>query len=232
MSNPVTPSSQDPVSQQTQVDLMKEEQEWTEKHWTILEASIRVFSEKGFGASKTSEIAKEAGVSEGTIFNYFKTKKDLLVSLLIPLFVKFFRPMLLNSVEKIARNRKGKDIQTVLEEIAKDRITLGQNNLSLLKTVAAEAAFHPELLNPIREKVMPQVVQWGTDFIEKEVKKGVFREVDPLTTFRIFMSMIAGYVALRNIYPEIFGQETEDVEIQRMVDIILHGITADKRSGE
>ncbi len=49
-----------------------------EKEQRILEAAIAVFSEKGFSAATTSEIAKNAGVAEGTIFRYFKTKKDIL----------------------------------------------------------------------------------------------------------------------------------------------------------
>jgi hypothetical protein len=138
--------------------------------------------------------------------------------------------MILNSVEKISKNRKNKEIRQVLEEILKDRITLGQNNLSLIKTVAAEAAFHPELLDPIREKVMPQVVNWGSSLIQEEITKGVFREVDPVTSFRILMSMVAGYVALRNIYPEIFGKESEEEEIRRMVDTFLHGVTSSSDS--
>lgn len=203
---------------------LEAEEELTEKHWKILEATIRVFSEKGFGASRTSEIAKEAGVAEGTIFNYFKTKKDLLVGLLIPLFVKFFRPFVLSSVQKIFDSRNGREVQDVLQDIAKDRITLAQKNLPLIKTVAAEAAFHPELLDPIREKLMPQVVQIGTQFVKEEIDKGTFREVDALSTFRVYMSMIAGYIALRNVFPEIFGKEPEDTEVSRMIDIFLNGI--------
>ena len=45
-----------------------------EKEEKILKSAIKIFSEKGFSASTTSEIAKDAGVAEGTIFRYFKTK--------------------------------------------------------------------------------------------------------------------------------------------------------------
>lgn len=41
----------------------------------VLKAAVKIFSEKGYSAATTSEIAKEAGVAEGTIFRYFKTKK-------------------------------------------------------------------------------------------------------------------------------------------------------------
>jgi len=47
----------------------------------ILQASIEVFSRKGFFGSKVSEIARASGVADGTIYIYFKSKDDLLISL-------------------------------------------------------------------------------------------------------------------------------------------------------
>src|SRR5262245_55757880 len=51
------------------------------KRERILEAAVRVFAEKGFYGAKVSEIAREAGVADGTIYLYFKSKDDLLISL-------------------------------------------------------------------------------------------------------------------------------------------------------
>lgn len=209
-----------------QVNSNLETEELSEKHWQILDAAVRVFSEKGFSASRTSEIAKEAGVSEGTIFNYFKTKKDLLIGLLLPLVAKFFRPIVLRSVEKIFKNPGNLPIEEVLQALAKDRLELAQKNLPLLKTVAAEALFHPELLAPLKQKMMPQVVETGTTFINEQIEKGTFRDVDPTSAFRILMSIMVGYLVLRNTYPEAFDKETEEIEIRRLVDIYLNGVKA------
>ncbi|MHB8066249.1 MAG: TetR/AcrR family transcriptional regulator, partial [Ruminiclostridium sp.] len=49
-----------------------------DKEKRILEAAIQISNEKGFSSATTSEIAKRAGVAEGTIFRYFKTKHDIL----------------------------------------------------------------------------------------------------------------------------------------------------------
>ncbi|HET7657090.1 MAG TPA: helix-turn-helix domain-containing protein, partial [Bacillales bacterium] len=78
-----------------------QEEELTEKQWRILESATKVFAEKGFEKSRTADIAKAAGVAEGTIFRYFKSKKDLLLGLVVPLITKFFRPLAFRSVEKI-----------------------------------------------------------------------------------------------------------------------------------
>lgn len=47
----------------------------------ILRAAIKIFSQKGFFTSKVSDIARSAGVADGTIYLYFKNKDDLLISL-------------------------------------------------------------------------------------------------------------------------------------------------------
>jgi AcrR family transcriptional regulator len=47
----------------------------------IIEAAARVFARKGFERATTREIALEADVSEGTIYNYFASKQQLLVEL-------------------------------------------------------------------------------------------------------------------------------------------------------
>ena len=49
-----------------------------DKRHRILEAAVKVFAEQGFFQSTISQIAKEAGVADGTIYLYFKNKDDIL----------------------------------------------------------------------------------------------------------------------------------------------------------
>ena len=52
-----------------------------DKRDRILKAAVKVFARKGFYASRVSEIARAAGVADGTIYLYFKSKDELLTSL-------------------------------------------------------------------------------------------------------------------------------------------------------
>ncbi|HEY5907770.1 MAG TPA: TetR/AcrR family transcriptional regulator [Vicinamibacteria bacterium] len=52
-----------------------------DKRGRILQAAVKVFARKGYFAARVSEIAKKAGVADGTIYLYFRSKEDLLVSL-------------------------------------------------------------------------------------------------------------------------------------------------------
>ena len=52
-----------------------------EKPQQIIEAAVRVFARKGYYNSRVSDIAREAGIAAGTIYLYFRTKDDILVTL-------------------------------------------------------------------------------------------------------------------------------------------------------
>jgi len=52
-----------------------------DKKEEILKTALKLFVEFGFHATPTSKIAKEAGVANGTLFHYYKTKDDLILAL-------------------------------------------------------------------------------------------------------------------------------------------------------
>ena len=52
-----------------------------DKRNAILDGATRLFAERGLAAAPTSEISERAGVAEGTLFTYFKTKDDLINAL-------------------------------------------------------------------------------------------------------------------------------------------------------
>src|ERR1700720_4623462 len=52
-----------------------------DKRNAILDAATRLFAERGLTAAPTSEISSAAGVAEGTLFTYFKTKDELINAL-------------------------------------------------------------------------------------------------------------------------------------------------------
>jgi TetR/AcrR family fatty acid metabolism transcriptional regulator len=52
-----------------------------QKRRSIIEAAVKVFAQKGFYNAKVTDVAKQAGVADGTIYLYFKNKDDLLISL-------------------------------------------------------------------------------------------------------------------------------------------------------
>ena len=52
-----------------------------DKKQLILGTALNLFAENGFHGTATSKIASEAGIANGTLFNYFKTKEELIVAI-------------------------------------------------------------------------------------------------------------------------------------------------------
>jgi AcrR family transcriptional regulator len=83
----------------------------------IVGAAMRVFAEKGFRRATTREVARAAGVSEGTIYNYFEDKDALLLAILDRL----------NETERRAEDFEqgmSTDFREFLEEYLRRRISL------------------------------------------------------------------------------------------------------------
>jgi len=195
-----------------------------EKKLKILEAAIKVFSEKGFEGSRTSEIAKEANVAEGTIFKYFKTKKDILLSLLLPLTLKFIKPFAMKSAEEILNKGKDEPVDEVLKNLLLDRLHLVKKNMPLVKTVVIESLYHEELLVPIKEKLAPQVLELLDGYVNYHKEKGDFKDYDTRFITRTIMSMLLGYVVLSSAFPEFFSLDEEEKEIENIVNVLINGI--------
>lgn len=79
----------------------------------IIEAGLKLISEKGYYKTNTAEIAKEAGVSTGIVYQYFKDKKDILIYAVKIYFDKIFEPieLMLKKIKQVS------DIDFVLKEL-------------------------------------------------------------------------------------------------------------------
>jgi len=60
---------------------VKSERKIIDRRAVILDAALRTFVKRGYPETKVAEIACEAGVAEGTLYNYFASKEDLLLAL-------------------------------------------------------------------------------------------------------------------------------------------------------
>jgi TetR/AcrR family transcriptional regulator, fatty acid metabolism regulator protein len=91
-----------------------------DKPQQIIDAAIRVFARTGYYSSRVSDIAREAGIASGTIYLYFKTKEEILVTLFrekMAEFVAFMRREIADEPDPETRLRRLVRLHfTVLEQ--------------------------------------------------------------------------------------------------------------------
>jgi len=75
----------------------------------IIDAAIRVFARTGYFNSRVSDIAREAGIASGTIYLYFKTKDEILVTLFrekMAAWVEHVRGQIAGEPDPVAKLRR------------------------------------------------------------------------------------------------------------------------------
>lgn len=199
-----------------------------DKQEEILSAAVTVFAEKGFSASTTSEVAKAAGVAEGTIFRYFRTKKDLLTAIVARFVSTIAGNLVMNGVEKIVADSGGKDLREVLKELLLDRVRLVRRMMPVFQVVIVEVLYHEEIRKVMYENVFlraQNTVQPLFDRLEAEgaLRKGLSRD----TVMRTILGAFVG-VIIQSMLVQMDDVSFER-EADRTIDLIYHGIIS---SGE
>jgi AcrR family transcriptional regulator len=198
-----------------------------EKEKRILESATNIFAQKGFHKTSTSEIAKAAKVAEGTIFRYFKTKKDILRNIMIQLINTLSGKFVFESIENIIENSEDKELKVILKEIILDRYKLANKIYPMARVVFAESLFHEELRVAIYENIIKRVIEVYAVFHRKMQEKGKIRqEVDSDIAIRSIIANIVIFIAQRKLYRDMFEFKDEDLEkdMDQLIDIIIRGI--------
>lgn len=184
----------------------------------ILESAIKIFSQKGFSGSTTKEIAHEAGVSEATIFRYFETKKDLLLSLLSPAMVK--------SITELFFDIHGKSLNEVLKNFLSGSTHAIDQNENLLKIILYEACFHPDIKNIVFNDIVQKKTKLLQTYFSNQLAEGDFNEdVDPATATQALIGMLVGFMIFKYAFrTEPVEDVNDDKVIDDIVRIFLYGI--------
>ena len=154
-----------------------EEADYPKGKKKIMQAAVEMISTKGYNGTSTLQIAEHAGLSQATLFKYFKTKVDLLTAILHPvvpgLFGSFFEGLLAfetteEKVHYLVHNRmaylkKNRALmKIILQEIFSNK-KLRKEQLYIWNTLQDKLlVLHKELIKDSRvnpELTIPQMVR-------------------------------------------------------------------------
>ncbi|WP_053217463.1 TetR/AcrR family transcriptional regulator [Virgibacillus senegalensis] len=198
----------------------------TEKQAHILAAAIEIFAEKGYAATATSEIAKRAGVAEGTIFRHYPAKKDLLLAIVKPGVLKFAVPVFASNMVEHIFNREFDGFEDLLSVFIYNRLDFARQNVAILRIVLQEFAFHPEIKKTVEESFLEQVYPKIKETITGFQKAGRLKQMPLKTMVRCIVSPILGFIITRFILnPD--AEWDEEQEVDNIISFIMKGIEAE-----
>jgi AcrR family transcriptional regulator len=193
--------------------------DYPDKEVRILNAAINTFSEKGFERTKTKEIAKMAGVAEGTIFRYFPTK-DAILERMVPLLFKIMQPRIEMPIKNIIEDTKGEPVDVIYTTIILDRIKLIRDNERFLLSVLPALIHRAPLMNQFKERILPIIKKYLTQVLDAAKARGEIREdVDP----EIAMDQFVGFIVA---YCYISGYEDEEKiegDVRTFINFVMKG---------
>lgn len=200
----------------------------TNRKEAILKAAVKLFSEKGYSATTTSEIAKEAGVAEGTIFRYFKTKKDILTGVVIEVIQVFGEEFITEKLFRLIRDNKDKSQREILKLIIKDRLQLISDHKEEVHIILSEAKYHQDIRDAFIKNIIQRALNMSEQYINTGIEKGDFREVSVPVVVRSLMGIVAAYVFQEEIFPGMIDMN-QDSQIDEIIDLIFYGVLKERK---
>ncbi|PJI08731.1 MULTISPECIES: TetR/AcrR family transcriptional regulator [Clostridium] len=190
----------------------------------IMEAAIKIFSEKGYNAATTSEISKEAGIAEGTLFRYFKNKKALLAKIIMFSSKVIGKSIITDRLNKIIEKNKDKDIKEILKLIILDRIDLLEKNKKIFKIVVTEIQYQEDLKEAFVNNIIFAVKDMAYGYIEHNAEiKEKLKDLDLMVVGRTLIGSVIMLVMQEEFFPNLIKVDRE-VQVEQMVEMFLHGL--------
>lgn len=189
-----------------------------EKYRNILEAAVRVFARKGFYHAKVSEIAREAGVADGTIYLYFQNKDDILINLFE------------DEMKRIIDNMRGEidaesDPLEKIRRFALAHLALVESNKDLAEIIQVEIRQSAKFMKEYRnEKFYEYLDLIGTIVAEGQTQGVIRADVDPGIVKRAFF----GALDEMSRFWVLSSKRKYDIRAaaREISDLFIRGITA------
>lgn len=181
----------------------------------VIIAAVKLFSDQGFNGTSTAQISELSGMSEATIFKYFKTKRGLLEAIINPLMDDLIPSYGQEFIQK--RVPKNQNFEQTIHFIVNDRLTFIYNNRLILQILMSEVLVNDELLNRLRRKSTPIIKQLSSA-LESLIPNSEISSVD---LFRL----LVGQMFFEFMRITKFGN-VKNYDIQIVADKITKSIVA------
>lgn len=184
---------------------------------TILEASKKLILKKGYNATSMRDIAEEADITPGAIYNHFKGKEEIFETLIeesIPLFQMNIR------MDTIEITEPEETLRVAIRQVIE--MMLSHEDYIRLGLIDAQERQGRNL-----RKIPPRMYPIFKGLIDKIVEKDpdLFREMPVEKFLRVLVSLIFGYV-----YTEFVANPKEtlplpDIDwVDALVDVFMYGV--------
>ncbi len=189
-----------------------------DKRRRIIDAAVEVFAQKGFFGAKVAEIAEAAGVADGTIYLYFKSKDDLLISLFEEKMAEIIRRL----VDLLGNSQ---DPELNMRRYIVEHLRLAAEQPSLMQVLTVELRQSARFIKEYTPKAFGRYLAVLGNVLEEGQRRGVFRkELDPAVFRRALFGAI-DELALEWVLRGKDAPKPDPVVVgEQVADFVLRGL--------
>lgn len=170
----------------------------------ILDAATTVFAEKGFHRATIKDIARVAGIADGTVYTYFASKTDVLLAILDRLNETTEREQQLAPVSE-------QDMKLFFQSYLRQRMSLLWPNAEVFRVVLPEMLVNSELRDLYYQQVLAPTFTVAERFFQAQSEQGEVRKMDMPLTVRAIASTIFGLLMLQLLGDQEIAQRWEEL---------------------
>lgn len=157
----------------------------------ILDAAITVFAQRGFHRSTIRDVAKAAGVADGTIYNYFENKNALLLGILNRLNESERRE------EDLAQAGEG-DMRAFFRQYVKQRFAVfTQDGMQIFQVLLSELLVNAELREQYFQQIVIPTFALAEPYFTQLAEAGKLKPIDIPLALRAIAATFLGLLMLR-----------------------------------
>ncbi len=183
----------------------------------LLEATLKLISEKGYLGATTREISREAGVTELTLFRHFGTKERLFEELLKSYTFLPKLKAILPELDQLA-------YEDALTLVATNFLLTMKERKAMMKILLTEVHLYPEKIRNTYSSFVNESRATLASYFVSQQKKGLLQNVSPEIAVRAFMGMLFNYFRTEEIMKENgMTKKRMEQHIREFVSIFVHG---------
>ncbi len=188
-----------------------------DKRALISDAAVQVFAEKGFHQARVSDIARRAGVADGTIYLYFKNKEDLLLSI--------FEESMDIMLRDLAASMEGATCpRDRLRRFAAYHLSQVRDHRALAEVLQVELRLSTKFLKDYRPEKLWQYLEVFRQIIRDGQSQGLIREdVDPFITSWAFFGSL-DQLAMQWVLTGPKARFTLDAAAEQVAEVFIRGV--------
>jgi len=179
----------------------------------IINAALNLFVSNGFHGTATSKIAQEAGVANGTLFQYFKTKDELVIALYIYIKDELAAYISKNTVDN-------PDIKENIKTQVLSSLFWALDNPKKFSFIQQ---FHTSpYIGQVEQAVLNKHVEPHLTLIQKGIKQGVLKPLSADLVYSLMTNQIFGlYQFLKSKkFTKLKQQETIETTFEMLWDMV------------